>query len=128
MSLSLSLQSVQEILNSYEVEFNKLSDRWFTEDPWPGVEQVVALDDSGSMADGRGQYLETGVTPSLSLSSDEIFLTLYKELYFRHIYAKHKVSCSLPSCSIVNSAPSCSLSRLWTIGSTPSQTTVTSST
>lgn len=26
-----------------------------------------------------------------SLSTDETFLTLYKELYFRHIYAKHKV-------------------------------------
>ena len=46
-----SLQNLVEILNSYEVEFNRLSDRWFTEDPWPPVEQVASLDD-GRIADG----------------------------------------------------------------------------
>lgn len=44
-------------MNSYEVEFNKLSDRWFTEDPWPVVEQVVTLDDG--MADGMHRILNS---------------------------------------------------------------------
>lgn len=60
-------KNVQEILNIYEIEFNKLSDRWFTEDPWPEAERISEL-----------------------VGNDEMFLTLYKELYFRHIYAKHK--------------------------------------
>ena len=41
-------QNVQEILNIYEIEFNKLSDRWFTEDPWPESERVAALDGVGN--------------------------------------------------------------------------------
>jgi translation initiation factor 3 subunit L len=66
---NITEKNVQEILNIYEIEFNKLSDRWFTEDPWPEAERVATLDGVGN---------------------DEVFLTLYKELYFRHIYAKHK--------------------------------------
>lgn len=65
-------KNLVEILNIYENEFNKLSERYFTEFPWPEAERIVPLllyQDEESL---------------------EVFQVLYKELYFRHIYAKHK--------------------------------------
>lgn len=58
-------QNVYEILQLYEVTFNKLSEDYFLQMPWPPAEAV-------------SQYVE----------DDQVFLLLYKELYFRHLYAK----------------------------------------
>ncbi|KAL5473116.1 hypothetical protein EMCRGX_G027562 [Ephydatia muelleri] len=66
----ISEKNGAEILTIYESEFNKLSDRYFTEYPWPEVDRIVP-------------FLRQDETT-------EIFEVLYKELYFRHIYAKHK--------------------------------------
>ena len=49
--------------------FQKLSARWFREFPWPEAERVR-------------EFVE----------DDDLFLHLYRELYYRHIYAMHKVS------------------------------------
>lgn len=71
----LSSQNVQEILNIYEVEFNKLSDRWFTEDPWPEAERVAPL-----VGNGRNLFLPSLLLPpslySLSIPPSSSYLPL----------------------------------------------------
>ncbi|GAB1600003.1 eukaryotic translation initiation factor 3 subunit L-like [Argonauta hians] len=57
-------QDLYEIQNAYENGFNKLTDRYFRNTPWPEIAAVS------------------------NIVEDELFLTLYKELYYRHLYAR----------------------------------------
>ena len=57
--------NVYEVNNLYENSFPKLSEQFFKTSPWPEAEDI-----GGYVAD------------------DPIFLNLYRELYFRHIYAR----------------------------------------
>jgi len=63
--LAVSKNDTYEIETCYENNWNQLSERHFTTESWPNPESVCAL-----------------------VGNDETFLILYKELYFRHIYAK----------------------------------------
>lgn len=56
---------VFEIQNLYENTFPKLSEQYYDKRAWPAESQIVDI-----------------------VGNDEVFLTLYKELYFRHIYAR----------------------------------------
>lgn len=58
-------QNIYGIQNAYEDGFNKLTDRFFKNSPWPDADSVAQV-----------------VRP------DRVFLILYKELYFRHVYAR----------------------------------------
>ncbi|XP_061141581.1 eukaryotic translation initiation factor 3 subunit L [Syngnathus typhle] len=58
-------QKIYEIQDVYENSWNKLTDRFFKTSPWPDVKSISAL-----------------------VGNDAVFLILYKELYYRHIYAK----------------------------------------
>eukprot|EP01134_Creolimax_fragrantissima_P006716 CFRG6716T1 len=58
-------REVGVIQNIYENSWQKLSDRFFGDCTWPPVETISDLVDG-----------------------DQVFLILYKELYYRHIYAK----------------------------------------
>lgn len=59
-------RNVYEIQNLYENTFIKLSDNYYSSMPWPEEHEVAQL-----------------------LTEDnQIFMILYKELYYRHIYAK----------------------------------------
>jgi len=64
---------VFEIEHSYEVGWNQHTERYFHEGLWPEPDVVAQLLDS---QDEEG----------------EIFIVLYKELYFRHVYAKSQVT------------------------------------
>jgi len=57
--------NVYEVNNLYETAFPKLTDQFFKASPWPEAEDV-----------------------SPYVNDDPIFLNLYRELYFRHIYAR----------------------------------------
>lgn len=57
--------NVFEIQNLYENSYVKLTDRCFKTSPWPEATDVAVI-----------------------VQNDGVFLTLYKELYYRHIYAK----------------------------------------
>jgi len=48
--------------------FNKLTDRFFKSSPWPEAETVAKV-----------------------VHGDQLFLILYKELYYRHVYARVQV-------------------------------------
>jgi translation initiation factor 3 subunit L len=49
----------------YEISFPKLSERYFKTTSWPPVEYIADL-----------------------VENDHVFCMLYKELYYRHLYAK----------------------------------------
>lgn len=60
-------RNVLEIQQIYDEGFNKLTEQYFQKCEWPEAEQIANL-----------------------VQNDKLFLTLYKELYYRHIYAKLK--------------------------------------
>lgn len=57
--------AVYDIQNLYENTFPKLSENYFEKKEWPNEQEI-------------GELVE----------KDELFITLYKELYFRHIHAR----------------------------------------
>ncbi|PVD37619.1 hypothetical protein C0Q70_00215 [Pomacea canaliculata] len=58
-------QNLFEVQNCYENGFNKLTDRFFKNSPWPEAEVIAPI-----------------------VGNDQVFLILYKELYYRHVYAR----------------------------------------
>ncbi|CAI9726234.1 eukaryotic translation initiation factor 3 subunit L-like [Octopus vulgaris] len=79
-------QDLYEIQNAYENGFNKLTDRYFRNTPWPETAAVS------------------------NIVNDELFLTLYRELYYRHLYARvptkttlqHRIDSYFNYCSLFN--------------------------
>ena len=53
-----------EVANLYENSWPKLSEEYFKSSPWPEAEEIAPY-----------------------VQDDALFLILYKDLYFRHIYA-----------------------------------------
>lgn len=58
-------KNVYEIHQMYETSFHTLSDRLFKDTPWPSVEAVA-------------QYVD----------NDHVFCLLYREMWYRHLYAR----------------------------------------
>ena len=58
-------RNVHQLQVVYEVSFTKLTERYYKSSPWPTVGSIAPL-----------------------VGNDEVFLMLYRELYFRHIYSK----------------------------------------
>ena len=71
-------QQLSELQTLYEQTYPKLTEKYFQEEPWPAPEVISPLANNGMGA------LSMNDTSFL----DELFLILYRELYFRHIYAK----------------------------------------
>jgi len=60
-------RNVYEIQQIYDEGFNKLTEQYFQKAAWPEADDIAPL-----------------------VQGDKLFLTLYKELYYRHIYANLK--------------------------------------
>ncbi|PNH07077.1 Eukaryotic translation initiation factor 3 subunit L [Tetrabaena socialis] len=58
-------RNIPEIQSMYEISFLKLSDRYYKAAPWPEVQHIAEVVDH-----------------------DHVFCLLYKEMYFRHLYAR----------------------------------------
>ncbi|GMI81430.1 hypothetical protein like AT5G25757 [Hibiscus trionum] len=58
-------KNVYEIHQMYEISFQTLSDRLFKDTPWPSVDAVA-------------HYVD----------NDQVFCLLYREMWFRHLYAR----------------------------------------
>ncbi|KAF8563390.1 hypothetical protein P879_07991 [Paragonimus westermani] len=65
-------QNVVEIENDYQTQFPKLTDQYFGSTRWPSSEVIAQL-----------------------LDADPLFLMLYNELYYRHVYAHVSTSLSV---------------------------------
>ena len=57
--------NVYEVNNMYENSFPKLTEQYYKSSPWPDAEDIAP-----------------------HVEDDPIFLNLYRELYYRHIYAR----------------------------------------
>eukprot|EP00884_Botryococcus_braunii_P016904 jgi/Botrbrau1/3898/Bobra.0183s0119.1 len=57
-------RNIREIFSMYEVSFATLSERFYKTSPWPSVDAIA-------------DYVD----------QDHVFCLLYKEMYFRHLYA-----------------------------------------
>ncbi|XP_071813635.1 eukaryotic translation initiation factor 3 subunit L-like isoform X1 [Apostichopus japonicus] len=62
---SVNEGNVSDVTTCYEHDFNKLSERFFKNSPWPDAENIIQI-----------------------VGSDQVFLILYKELFYRHIIAR----------------------------------------
>lgn len=62
---SINEQNLFEIQKAYETGFNELTERFFKDKPWPCADTISPI-----------------------VQEDQRFLILYRELYFRHIYAR----------------------------------------
>ena len=62
---SVRQEKLNEIQTCYEYKFSKFSEGFYKDESWPHADAVSQL-----------------------VEGDEVFLMLYKELYFRHLYAK----------------------------------------
>lgn len=58
-------KNVYEIHQMYETSFQSLSDRLFKDTPWPSVDAVAH-----------------------DVDNDHVFCLLYREMWFRHLYAR----------------------------------------
>ena len=80
-----SKTSQHEIGNLYEKSFPAISERYFKHANWPKKELVVEfLEKEREEEGGKERTATTGPTAA----DDEIFLALYEELYFRHVYSR----------------------------------------
>ncbi|EFJ25086.1 hypothetical protein SELMODRAFT_146079 [Selaginella moellendorffii] len=66
---SIREKNVYEVHQMYESSFSKLSERFFSKSHWPSAELVAPYVDN-----------------------DHVFCLLYKEMYYRHVYAKLNVT------------------------------------
>ncbi|KAF0497015.1 RNA polymerase I-associated factor PAF67-domain-containing protein [Gigaspora rosea] len=57
--------NVYELHGIYENSFNRLTEKFYMKTPWPEADFIAPL-----------------------VNDDQVFLTLYRELYYRHIYSK----------------------------------------
>ncbi|GAA98241.1 uncharacterized protein L969DRAFT_93152 [Mixia osmundae IAM 14324] len=62
---AISNGNIQEMTTAYERTFNYLSNEYYQKEEWP-----------------------TGAVISSLVKDDQVFITLYKELYFRHLYSR----------------------------------------
>ncbi|PWZ03232.1 eukaryotic translation initiation factor 3 subunit L [Testicularia cyperi] len=57
--------NIQDISNAYEGTWNRLTDKFFARSEWPEAETIAPL-----------------------VNDDQKFLTLYRELWYRHVYSR----------------------------------------
>lgn len=72
---------VYEIGNLYEKSFPVISERYFKNANWPKKEVVLEFLEKEREEEGKTLTGE-------ETDDDEIFLALYEELYFRHVYSR----------------------------------------
>jgi translation initiation factor 3 subunit L len=74
--------NLPEITVAYESGWNKYTEKFYSKTEWPEAEIIAPLVDDGAP-------LSLFVPLSLiSRLSDQIFLILYRELYYRHVYSR----------------------------------------
>jgi translation initiation factor 3 subunit L len=74
--------NLQEISVAYESGWNRLTEKFYAKTEWPEAEVIAPLV-------GDGMCTSNSISISiLSILLDPIFLVLYRELYYRHVYSR----------------------------------------
>jgi translation initiation factor 3 subunit L len=74
--------NLQEITTAYESGWNRLTEQFYAKTEWPEAETIAPLVNDGP---SRGTDL---VQPTNTRYTDQVFLILYRELYYRHVYSR----------------------------------------
>lgn len=69
----------------YESGWNKLTQAHYAQSEWPEAEVIAPLVQNGQSLPG---FRPPVIWRRQLILPDQVFLTLYRELYFRHVYAK----------------------------------------
>ncbi|SCV69119.1 BQ2448_2139 [Microbotryum intermedium] len=81
--------SLPEIQAAYEQGWARLTDKFFAKTEWPEADTIAPLVNHGQSCSSRTFKMTPAAHNVLAEPpTDEVFLTLYRELYFRHVYAR----------------------------------------
>ena len=69
---------------AYESGWNRLTEKFYSKTEWPEAEVIAPLVNDGVLHLPRLFYPTIG----LQLHADQLFLILYRELYYRHVYSR----------------------------------------
>ena len=76
--------NLPEITVAYESGWNKLTEKFYAKVEWPEAEIIAPLVNDGALA----MPIVSGHTSNFRSYTDQIFLILYRELYYRHVYSR----------------------------------------
>ena len=76
--------NLAEITVAYESGWNRLTEKFYSKTEWPEAEVIAPLVNDGAL------HLPRLFRPTfgLQLHTDQLFLILYRELYYRHVYSR----------------------------------------
>ena len=80
--------NLAEITVAYESGWNRLTEKFYSKTEWPEAEIIAPLVNDGEYRYLCSPYPTQGYSPFLRTRVDQIFLILYRELYYRHVYSR----------------------------------------
>ena len=83
--------NLAEITVAYESGWNKYTEKFYAKTEWPEAELIAPLVNDSSYSLCLSFFIYMGLTEIrvlFSSSPDPIFLILYRELYYRHVYSR----------------------------------------
>lgn len=88
--LNAQQPNLADIQSAYEAGWNRLTEKFFAKTEWPEAEVIAPLVNHGTFT-----FLFLFISLILQVTDveglanvDEVFLTLYRELYYRHVIAR----------------------------------------
>jgi len=75
--------NLAEITVAYESGWNKYTEKFYSRSEWPEAEIIAPLVNDGEVTEVHFPFVLLNATPQ-----DPIFLILYRELYYRHVYSR----------------------------------------
>jgi translation initiation factor 3 subunit L len=75
--------NLAEITVAYESGWNKYTEKFYAKTEWPEAEVIAPL-----VNDGTSHYNFPFSNLANCIYTDQIFLILYRELYYRHVYSR----------------------------------------
>lgn len=76
--------NLAEITVAYESGWNRLTEKFYSKTEWPEAEVIAPLVNDGMLHNLLGMKIPL----DLVCFEDQIFLILYRELYYRHVYSR----------------------------------------
>lgn len=82
--------NLAEITVAYESGWNRLTEKFYSKTEWPEAEVIAPLVNDGACLLPPLRWYPSRATDEqrLTFRADQIFLVLYRELYYRHVYSR----------------------------------------